>query len=53
MIEAERDSLQSERAEMATEMGHGTNTLALISFDLMAAGLVLGLGAMWGMQRRR
>jgi len=51
-IEAERSSLQSERAEMVTKMGHGTNTLVLASFGLMVAGLVLGLGAMWGIQRK-
>ena len=51
-LEEQSSSLKAESTMMATKMGHGTDTLVLVSFGLMIAGLVLGLGTMWGISRK-
>ena len=51
-LRAQTASLESKNTLMTTKMGHGTNTLVLVSFGLMVAGLILGLGVMSAIKKK-
>ena len=52
-LDAESARLQGKISKMDTKMGHGTDTVVLVSFGLMIVGLVLGLGTMWVIKRKQ
>eukprot|EP00092_Neocalanus_flemingeri_P086400 GFUD01108869.1.p1 GENE.GFUD01108869.1~~GFUD01108869.1.p1 ORF type:complete len:411 (-),score=143.45 GFUD01108869.1:78-1310(-) len=52
-FELQISTLEAKSIKMETKMGHGTNTLVLVSFGLMIVGLILGLCTMWWMKQRQ
>merc|ERR1719392_603772 len=51
-LQAKIDDMSAKASLKDTQMGHGTNTLVLVSFILMMVGLLCGLCVMWWMKRK-
>merc|ERR1711915_285948 len=52
-LRAESASLVAEKKVLAASMGHGTNTLILVSFALLVGGLIAGVGGVLCLKKKK